>query len=251
MMLTLAFLAALAGKPAAGDTVPTGPRAAAARAEAEAFAALEENRDCDAAGLFEKANALAADDRLIFNEALALAHAGDTAAATAAFARVSSGKLAAAAAKESNKLAAAKKHSKVCVGESSVDDVPLEPLTTAPAPARAALVDDEAPVPPASPRTSPRANTDGHDDKAPEAKPRTPLLPWSVGALAGGVVVAGSAAGAWLYFYSVLTSADSSGDAKAQAQGSQPALLLAGSVGGLLLVTGAALVPFAIAPGDS
>jgi hypothetical protein len=70
---------------ARADAVPTGARASAARAEAEAFVALEEKRDCDAARSFLRAHALAPDDRLVVNAALALERHGAPAQALRLF----------------------------------------------------------------------------------------------------------------------------------------------------------------------
>lgn len=201
-----------AGGPA--GVVPTGARASAARAEAEAFVALEEHRDCDAALAFLRAHHLAADERLVVNAALALQRFGDRAGALALLESVRSttAGLDADAGGRAATLAAAIR----AEGPGA---------RCAQASASSSLLSSSLP-----------------------SSPSSPLLTAGVASMASGLVVGGSAVGTWLWLdQGVLRDPRSSGGAKDAALGARtPVLAVGGALAGLLVVAGAVLMPLSL-----
>lgn len=202
------------GGPAAA--VPTGARASAARAEAEAFVALEEQRDCDAALAFLRAHQLAADDRLVVNAALALQRFGDRAGALALLdsVRSTTAGLDADAGGRATALAAA--------------------IRTEGSGARCAQASASSSLQPSSLPSS--------------SLPSPPLLMAGVASMASGLVVGGSAVGTWLWLdQGVLRDPRSSGGAKDAALGARtPVLAVGGALAGVLVVAGAVLMPLSL-----
>lgn len=204
-----------AAMPALADVVPTGVRATSARAEADAFAALEEKRDCDAARAFLLANSLAPDGRLVVNAALALERHGARAQALALFERVDGTPAGVVADVDAHIVALAAARTRDGGGAVCLD------------------------------RDIDAADATGIPGEELEGPSSSPFLPAGIAALAGGLVVAGSTAGtmAWLQL-GVIQSATSSGDAKDDAIAAvNPVLWTGTSIASVLVVAGAVLVP--------
>jgi hypothetical protein len=208
--LVMAAALAAVSTPALADaaTVPTGDAASAARFEAEAFAAIEEKRDCDAAIAFTQAYALSAKDRLIFNAGMAYERHGDYVRALSAFERVTDEAL----------LAQASAHT-------------------------AAIVDKQRTSPGSEQHCPSSLSTSKSVTPAPGAAPSSSLLPWSIAAFASGVAIAGTSVAGFAYGQAILDDPRSSGDAKGTALAtSTPVLVIGSSLGGLLCATGAVLL---------
>lgn len=231
-IVLIAFVSPLVSTAAtpARANVPTGLRASAARAEAEAFAALEERRDCDAARAFLYANELAEDERLVVNAALALERFGARGEALALLEKVR-GTPAGLVADADARVAALA----LAVSTDGGGAVCL-------ASGRATR---------ATPAT--RAVVAGANAKAGAPVASSPFLPAGVAAIASGLVVAGSTAGAWVWLdQGVINSAQSSGDAKLAAIAARdPVLIAGGSLASALVVAGAVLVPLSLSQSPS
>ena len=203
------------------------PPSAAAEAEAEGFAALDDDRNCDAAAAFLRAYGLVADQRLLLNAGLAYERAGDTEAARETLSSIDDDGVAATAASRLGHLGAATVR---CPRAPTKPTKPTKPTPTKP---RAQQTEQQT-----APDTAAEAGTASTGAAAStDASPT--LFVVGCGGLIGGaalVVTAGAAAAAQ---GAVLFDANTTGDAKGAALAWNTPIVVMGVVGGVLIIGGA------------
>ncbi len=259
------------------SSLPPNARAEAAHAEAEAFDALHLHHDCDAAAAFRRAFDISHDERLLLNAGLAFERAGDSDAARQAFSAIEDASVAARAADHMRALGPTRKR------------CPAPVVTAAPPPLDAPADRAAPPAPPAPRETSTTPPTTATTQKTAGATATTtlgatttptmgattsttmgaatgatmeapattapgavswPLFGVGAAALGTGVLIGGGTATGAVLSSGVLSDSNSSGADKQSAMNAQPLLLAGAIVAGVLVAGGAALVPWALLPGD-